>query len=75
MNILSSAYWCPPCKGFTPILTKFYNNYHEAKNFEIIFVSSDRNENEFNEYYSKMPWLALEYCDRDKNVSKLHKDD
>lgn len=32
--------------------------------FEIVFVSSDRDEPSFNEYYSEMPWLALPYSER-----------
>lgn len=28
---------------------------------EIIFVSSDRDESAFNEYFGEMPWLALPY--------------
>ena len=26
---------------------------------EVIFVSSDRDEKSFSDYYQKMPWLAL----------------
>ena len=29
--------------------------------FEIIFVSSDHDEESFNEYRSTMPWLAIPY--------------
>merc|ERR1711981_537791 len=36
-----SAHWCPPCRGFTPILKDFYEEA-EAQGVEIIFVSSDR---------------------------------
>lgn len=55
-----SAHWCPPCKRFTPMLTDFYNAAKEAKcGIEIVFVSSDRNQEEFDEYYGAMPWLAM----------------
>ncbi len=57
---------CPPCRGFTPILTEFYNKYHEDKNFEIIFISSDRDKESFDEYYSSMPWFTLDYKERKK---------
>ena len=60
-----SAHWCPPCKIFTPILCKRYTELKEAgKNFEIIFASSDKTEEEFNEYYNEMPWMALPFEDR-----------
>lgn len=68
IGIYFSAHWCPPCRGFTPELVKFYNNHHEAKNFEIVFVSSDKDEAAFKDYYGSMPWLALNYADRDLKV-------
>ena len=57
---------CPPCRGFTPVLAEFYKKHHENKNFEIIFISSDSDEESFEEYYKDMPWLTLEYNDRTK---------
>ena len=53
-----SAKWCGPCRKFTPILIDFYN---DNSNFEVIFVSLDKDINEFNEYFSKMPWKSLPY--------------
>ena len=43
----------------------FYNeaNAH-VRQFEVIFVSSDKTEEEFNEYFTEMPWLALPYHKR-----------
>lgn len=66
VGLYFSAHWCPPCRGFTPKLAEFYKNHHQDKNFEIVFVSSDKNETEFSEYYKDMPWLALPYADRTK---------
>merc|ERR1711988_658254 len=65
IGIYFSAHWCPPCKGFTPELVKTYNKLQAAgKAFEVIFVSSDRDEHSFKEYFGEMPWLALPYSDR-----------
>jgi len=51
---------CPPCKAFTPELVKTYKKLNEeGKNFEVVFVSSDRTDEKFKEYYGTMPWLAL----------------
>jgi len=50
---------CPPCRSFTPILSEFYNECAKPMGLEIIFVSSDRDEESFRAYFSKMPWLAL----------------
>ncbi len=57
-----SGNYCPPCKKFTPILKDVYLKIKEKNNnFEIIFISSDKSESEFKEYYNSMPWLALPY--------------
>merc|ERR1719359_1804216 len=60
-----SAHWCPPCRGFTPQLAEWYLKSLKAKGLEIVFVSSDRDEAAFKEYYEGMPWLALSYSDRE----------
>ena len=60
-----SAHWCPPCRGFTPKLAEAYKGLVAAgKSFEIVFVSSDREESAFDEYYGEQPWLALPYAER-----------
>lgn len=70
-----SAHWCPPCLGFTPKLIEVYHKIkskHDA--FEIIFISSDRDQTSFDEYFSGMPWLALPFGDtRKASLSKLFK--
>jgi nucleoredoxin len=33
---------------------------------EIIFISSDRDQHAFDEYYTTMPWLALQFDERSK---------
>jgi hypothetical protein len=50
---------------FTSKLINFYN-MHLNKKFEIIFVSSDQEESNFNEYFKEMPWLTLPF--NKKNV-------
>merc|ERR1711998_699804 len=60
-----SAHWCPPCRGFTPKLAEWYTKDLKAKGLEVVFVSSDREESAFNEYFGEQPWLALDYKDRD----------
>jgi len=60
IGLYFSAHWCPPCRGFTPKLAEMYSNGLKDK-MEIIFVSSDRDESAFNEYFGEMPWLALPY--------------
>ncbi len=68
VGIYFSAHWCPPCRGFTPVLADFYTQHQKDLNLEIVFVSSDRDENDFNNYYKDMPWLCLKYEDRELKV-------
>ncbi|XP_068748190.1 nucleoredoxin-like [Montipora capricornis] len=66
VGLYFSAHWCPPCRGFTPKLSEFYKKHHVDKKFEIIFVSSDKKEEEYKHYFEEMPWLALPYSDRSR---------
>eukprot|EP00995_Heteronema_vittatum_P009450 NODE_4781_length_553_cov_82.509921_g3494_i0.p1 GENE.NODE_4781_length_553_cov_82.509921_g3494_i0~~NODE_4781_length_553_cov_82.509921_g3494_i0.p1 ORF type:complete len:140 (+),score=28.59 NODE_4781_length_553_cov_82.509921_g3494_i0:43-420(+) len=60
-----SAHWCPPCRGFTPKLSEAYKAIKAAHpEFEIIFVTSDRDEASFKEYFASMPFLALPFGDQ-----------
>ena len=60
VGLYFSAHWCGPCRGFTPRLVDFYKECKEAgKTFEVVFVSSDRNQEEFDGYFGEMPWLTL----------------
>ena len=74
VGLYFSAHWCPPCRGFTPKLAEWYKKFTQSevgKNFEVVFVSSDRDEDSFKEYYAEMPWLALPFADRDRKVSLI----
>eukprot|EP01012_Entosiphon_sulcatum_P037140 TRINITY_DN4753_c0_g1_i1.p2 TRINITY_DN4753_c0_g1~~TRINITY_DN4753_c0_g1_i1.p2 ORF type:complete len:156 (-),score=27.03 TRINITY_DN4753_c0_g1_i1:14-460(-) len=65
IGLYFSAHWCPPCRKFTPKLVQAYNvvgDEHPGE-FEVVFVSSDRDEATFKEYFSQMPWLALPFND------------
>lgn len=62
IGVFFSAEWCPPCQGFFPLLTSFYSEVNKKeKVFEIIFCSSDQEEDSFNDHFKSMPWLALAY--------------
>jgi len=61
-----SAHWCPPCRAFTPKLSKAYEKMKaERDDFELVFVSSDKDEGAFNEYYDEMTFCALPFNLRD----------
>jgi len=49
--IYYSAGWCGPCRAFTPDLVKWYKrNKSKHPDFELIFVSSDRSEEDMASY-------------------------
>ncbi|MDF1815493.1 MAG: thioredoxin-like domain-containing protein, partial [Verrucomicrobiales bacterium] len=54
-----SAHWCVPCRHFTPKLIDFYNG-NKSSDFEIVFMSLDRNEKMKKEYMHEegMQWLT-----------------
>ncbi|XP_076307357.1 nucleoredoxin-like protein 2 [Tachypleus tridentatus] len=64
-----SAHWCPPCRGFTPILTEVYGELkNENVPFEVVFVSSDQSEDDMFSYMEEShgDWLAVQF---DSDVS------
>ena len=64
---------CPPCQTFTPELTACYKELKsQGKNFEIVFCSSDHDEQQFNDYYKDMPWLAIPLNDKRKEELSDH---
>lgn len=66
VGLYFSAHWCPPCKQFTPKLGTFYEKVKATKSFEIVFVSSDKDEGAFAEYYGEMAaWTALPFAERE----------
>ncbi len=63
IGLYFSAHWCPPCRGFTPVLASAYSAIKAAdpNALEIIFVSSDSDTKSFSEYYGSMPWVSLPF--------------
>lgn len=62
--IYFSAHWCPPCRNFTPILKKFYEQAKvDGEAFEIVFVPFDRSEKDVQTYLEEShgDWLYLPF--------------
>jgi len=56
-----SAHWCGPCRNFTPRLAGLYDKL-KAKNCEIVFLSSDRDQSAYESYYKEShPWLSVDF--------------
>jgi nucleoredoxin len=72
IGLYFSAHWCPPCKRFTPMFGECYKKINkdlegDKKKFEVMYLSCDRSEEQFNEYFGTMPWMAMPFTDRKKN--------
>ena len=63
---------CPPCQEFTPVFAELYNEINEnGKVLEVVFISGDKTQEEFDKYYKDMPWLALPKGDtRQASIAK-----
>lgn len=60
----------PPCRDFSAKLASWYPALKD-KGFEIIFLSSDEDEDNFREYFGTHPWLALDFEVGRKAVEEL----
>lgn len=74
--IYFSAHWCPPCRSTTPLLVKWVAKMKAlGKSVECVFVSSDRDQKSFDEYFGEMDgFLAMPFANRtlkDKLSKKL----
>jgi nucleoredoxin len=69
VGIYFSAHWCPPCRGFTPKLAEMYKDAFQGKGMEIVFVSSDKDEAAFKDYYGEMPWVSVPFDSKDVKSS------
>ncbi|KAL4277867.1 hypothetical protein GQ457_03G008080 [Hibiscus cannabinus] len=63
LGLFFSASWCDPRLGFTPDLIEAYTRLAPEGGFEVILVSTDDDEELFNDYFSKLPWLAIPFSD------------
>ena len=52
------------CRNFTPLLAEKYKEAAQDEKIEVVFVSSDKDDEAFRGYFGEMPWLAVSYADR-----------
>lgn len=69
VGLYFSASWSPYCQAFTTILIDFYSEINlQEKQFEIVLITRDQNKEDFENYFSKMPWLAIPFEDPRINI-------
>jgi nucleoredoxin len=75
VGLYFSGSWCGPCCHFTPNLVEVYEELLPKGDFEVVFISSDRDDESFNSYLAKMPWLAIPFSDSEtrKRLKELFK--
>ena len=57
-----SGIWSMPCKNAAPHVLKLYRKLNKySKVIEIVFISCDRNEEQFNENVLDMPWCYIPF--------------
>lgn len=72
--LLFCANWCPPCKMFVRSLADSYKKIRDAygqDQLEIVFVSYDKSEEEFDEFLLRMPWYAVPWKEDARNRFKF----
>jgi len=64
-----AALSCPACHAFTPLLLRTYAELAgEVKPFEVVYVSEDDKEEDFNAMVKDKPWLAIPWSDRESKA-------
>lgn len=75
IGLYFSAHWCGPCRQFTPYLKQVYNEWKKQNyQVEIVFISGDRDYNEFKSYFNNDhgSWLAIPFESQKRQTINQH---
>ena len=62
LGLYFSAAWCPACRRTTPLVASAYSAIRSrGHQLQIVYVSQDASEAEFDQYRAAMPWPALPF--------------
>lgn len=73
IGLYFTASWCPPCMRLTPQLKRMYASVKEdqQKDFEMVTLSWDNDQAQYEDYVNGMPWAALPY--KDDRIDELNR--
>ena len=70
VGLYFGAHWAPCCRRFTTTLMEKYAEINNnAKEFEVVFVSKDGNQEHFDRNFGEMPWTAISFADEARKKS------
>ncbi|XP_063695437.1 uncharacterized protein LOC134826863 [Bolinopsis microptera] len=73
IGLYDSASWCPDCQAYTPQLVKIYNKIQADKNWVIIWVTADHDEDAAADYFKEMPWIRLNWSEKETRGNSMFK--
>lgn len=78
VGLYFAASWFHTAQCFTPRLVELYQELggpNGSNHFEVVYISSDTDEESFSGYFSKMPWLAVPFSESStrKRLKELFK--
>lgn len=68
IGLYFSGEYCKYCKEFTPILINTYQKLLD-NGIDIVYVSSDKSVEQYNNYRSTQPWKSIPYEQEDLRKS------
>lgn len=75
LSLLGLYFGCSlngPCKQFNASLGEFYSKFKKSSEhkdkLEIVFISSDQDQKQWQDFLQEMTWPALPFKDRHKKV-------
>jgi thiol-disulfide isomerase/thioredoxin len=72
--LYASASWCPPCQQQSKMMKQTYPELvRKGLPVEVVFISADRSQAEFEGYFGSMPWLALPFGQKCQEIMNLYK--
>ncbi|KTG05442.1 hypothetical protein cypCar_00013756 [Cyprinus carpio] len=78
LSLLGLYFGCSlngPCKQFNASLCEFYSKFKKSSDhkdkLEIVFISSDQDQKQWQDFLQEMQWPALPFKDRHKKGYKF----